>query len=167
MKAFIVLIAVFLAWTRPIYAQFPLTSEHWNGFFGTIQPSPNEGTEAPPFGSAFVFGPNKQIITCAHVVIDGWSHGYTNLTYGAQGIGKRELHLIIVLPRVDLAIFSCTNEIPGKPLDFGDFRRIRPGDVVYYAGFDVRESTSNLFTCKMSPAQVTAIGSQLSEGTRF
>jgi S1-C subfamily serine protease len=144
------------------FAQSPLTTEHWNGFFGAVVAA--NDTNTIPFGSAFVFGPNKQIVTCSHVSAGAWAMGFTNLSYVAQTIGKRDLQLVAAFPRLDLAIYSCSEEIPGKPLDFGDFKRIRPGDTIFYAGFDARESKTNVIMSKMWPAIVTAIGSELNEG---
>ena len=46
----------------------------------------------------------------------------------------------------------------------GDFRKMRPGDKIYYYGFDTRLSTPGLPAAKMNQGIVQATGSTLNDG---
>jgi hypothetical protein len=98
-------------------------------------------------------------------LLAAYAHGETNLFFSAQGFSEpRELRLKYVLPRYDLAVFTVTPAIAGEPMVIGDFKKMRPGDRIYYYGFDTRCSTPGLPAAKMNEGVVTATGSALNEG---
>lgn len=116
-------------------------------------------------GSGFAFGPHKDVVTCAHVVAGAYVIGETNLFFSAQGFSSpKALKLKYILPRYDLAVFAPDSEIPGAPMTVGDFKKMRPGDKIYYYGIDVRYSTPGLPAARMNEATITATGSALNEG---
>jgi S1-C subfamily serine protease len=143
----------------------PFSNEHWNGHFGVIKIQPNSPTNNwRAIGSAFVFGPKKEVVTCAHVVAGAAMLGQTNIFYVAQGLGIRELKAKYFLPRYDLAVFEPTQPIPGKPMTIADFKKMRPGDKLFYYGLDSRFSTPEMPAGRMNDGMVSAIGSALNEG---
>jgi len=105
-------------------------------------------------GSAFVLGEHKEIVTCAHVVL-----GATNYSYVSVNQVKRPLRLKYVLPKYDLAVLTTDVSIPGEPFKVGDFKRIRPGDRVFYVGFDQR-----IRGVQINTAIVSAVGAALNDG---
>jgi S1-C subfamily serine protease len=117
-------------------------------------------------GSGFVFGPHKDVVTCAHVVEGAYAIGETNLFFSAQGFSSpKALKLKYILPRYDLAVFAPDSQIPGVPMVIGDFKKMRLGDKIYYYGFDTRLSTPGLPAATMNVATIAATGSALNEGT--
>jgi S1-C subfamily serine protease len=144
----------------------PFLDEHWNGHFGVIKIPPESPTNNwRAIGSAFVFGPKKEVVTCAHVMVSARMRGFTNLFYVTQGTGVRELKLKYILPRYDLAVFDPTPAVEGKPMVIADFKKMRPGDKIHYYGLDSRYSTPELPAAMMNEGVVSAIGSALNEGT--
>ena len=144
----------------------PFNDEHWNGHFGAIKLPPKSTALWRTIGSGFVFGSKKDVVTCAHVALGAFSRGETNLFYSAQGLVPpvRELKLKYVLPRYDLAVLQPSPAIPGEPMVIGDFKRMRPGDKLFYFGFDTRFSTPQLPAGRMNEAIVAATGSAMNEG---
>jgi S1-C subfamily serine protease len=144
----------------------PFKNEHWNGHFGVIKYPPRSLPRWGTIGSGFVFGPSKDVVTCAHVFIGASAHGETNLFYSAQGFSApRQLQLKYILPRYDLAVFTVSPAVAGEPMVIGDFKKMRPGDKIYYYGFDTRYSTPGLPAAMMNEGIVEATGSALNEGT--
>jgi len=113
----------------------PFTKEHWNGHFGAIGGFNTKG-QFVPVGSAFVFGPKKEIITCAHVVQSPVANKLTNWVYATQGLPYLTLKLEKFVQQYDFAVFTTDGDIPGEPMAIGDFKQIRPGDFVWYYGYD-------------------------------
>jgi S1-C subfamily serine protease len=104
-------------------------------------------------GSGFVFGKQKDVVTCAHVVpFNG------DLTF-SSGKPMRHLRLKYILPRYDLAVFSAAPEIEGEAFKIGDFKRIRPGDQIVYCGWDSRTNS-----IMVNLGVITAMGSAMNDG---
>ena len=105
-------------------------------------------------GTGFVIGPQKHLVTCAHVASAGsgaclyqWVN--TNIF--------RQIHLVYVLPRYDLAVFECDPPTPSGPFPFGDIHRVRPGDFIFYAGRGENALIINR-------SSISAIGTSLNDG---
>jgi S1-C subfamily serine protease len=139
----------------------------FTSLFGVIKipPTGNPTNDWPTIASAFVCGPHKDVVTCAHVAFAAVEYAHcTNLYYVAQGNVMRHLKLRFIAPRYDLAVFQPESDIPGTPAKIGDFKKVRPNDVIYYYGFDVGSSTLHLPAGKMNMATVSATGSVLNDG---
>src|SRR5580704_10384969 len=145
----------------------PLKNVHWNGHIGVIKLAPVSVTNMwRTIGSGFVFGPNKDVVTCAHVFAGALSQGETNLFFSAQSFAMpRILKFKYFLPRYDLAVFSLSETVEGEPMVVGDFKKMRPGDKIYYYGFDSRFGTPQVPTAMMNVGIISATGSALNEGT--
>lgn len=105
-------------------------------------------------GSAFVAGVQKHVITCAHVATKG------NFIYKGINLKKNiPLKSKYFLPKYDLSVFSPSEIITDKPLKFGDFKKIRPGDNIVYIGWD-----KNLSKMKINKAVVFSVGSAINNG---
>ena len=138
----IVLLAVVLFASKTssqAQAGTPFTKEHWNGHFGAVGGFNKKG-DFVPIGSAFVFGPKKEIITCAHVVQSPLTNKLTNWVYATQGLPYLTLRLQKFVQKYDFAVFTTDADIPGEPMAIGDFKKIRPGDFVWYYGYDTQLS---------------------------
>jgi len=88
-------------------------------------------SDGKTIGSAFIAGNKRYLITCAHVA-SGKGFVYRGVGSPKDINIKSSFHL----PKFDLSVFSFDKSIKIKPLKFGDFRRIRPGDTVVYIGWD-------------------------------
>lgn len=101
-------------------------------------------------------GHHRFIVTCAHVVarqteFQMLTAGPTNNTY--------KLRLLFALPRYDLAVLARDGSSDQDSLHYGDIRRLRPGDKVFYMGY--KGGTLKIL---MNPAVVSAVGSVWNEG---
>ena len=109
-------------------------------------------------GTGFVFGRNRDVITCAHVAAER-----TNLVYDSIDPTNKEVRLSLkyILPRFDLAVLTMNegSPFPLKPVELGDIKRIRPGDTVMYVGW--KQGTQLL---AVNTAVVTATGSVVNDG---
>lgn len=143
----------------------PLKNVHWNAHIGVIKLPPKDTRLWRTIGSGFVFGPNKEVVTCAHVFIDALSLGETNMFFSAVSFARpRPLRFKYFLPRFDLAVFTVAPAIEGEPMVVGDFKKMRPADKISYYGFDTRYGTPENPAAKMNGGTVSAIGSALNEG---
>lgn len=123
------------------------------------------GSNLVLFGSAFVYGPKKEVVTCGHVAQESIDKGLTNWIYITQGLPLRRLKFGYLTRRYDLAMFTADGEIPGEPMTIGDFKKIRPGDRIHYYGFDTRFSVAvKMPGGLMNDATVRATGSALDGG---
>ncbi len=115
------------------------------------------GTNGSMVGSAFVVGSPQRVITCDHVVR---TQPAFNFTYRAASGDMIPASIETMMHRYDLAVLRLdgTNQMAALP--FGDIRRIRPGDQIVYAGWNVKENT----LVKVSLATVSAIGVAENEG---
>jgi S1-C subfamily serine protease len=95
-----------------------------------------------PIASGFVFGPQKEVVTCWHV-FEGARDLYddTNLLF-ISGQGVNGLTLKYALPSYDLAVFSANPPISGTPFRAGDFAKLNEGDTIIYMGYDRRQSST-------------------------
>ena len=115
-------------------------------------------------GSAFAFGPHKEIVTCAHVLVAALSLPQgTNIFYASE-LSVKRLHLKYALPKFDLAVLSPDSEILGEPFAIGDFNKMRPGDQIVYIGYDQKASVSNQDISIIHAATVTATGAAMNDG---
>ena len=105
-------------------------------------------------GSAFFAGSQKHIFTCAHVATKG------EFVYRGVSLSKdMDLKSVYFLPKYDLSVFALAEPIDGEPLKFGDIKKIRPGDIVIYVGWD-----KNLSKMKINKATVSSLGSSINNG---
>lgn len=117
-----------------------------------------------PIGSGFVFGTENDVVTCWHVkFISETIFRQTNLLV-LSGMDHYDLKLKYMLPKYDLAVFSCPPDFKQGHWKAGDFKRLRPGDTIGYERFDVRESSQYNKATIVKTAQITAIGSALNDG---
>ena len=142
----------------PWAAQELSFDEKWDGFCGVIE---NPVTKTK-MASGFVAGNPRQVITCAHVVIDAKTE---KLRYNPAWFVPKSsptsfgITLKYMLPRYDIAVLQTDKPILQVPLDFGDITPIRPGSMVFYMGW---KAGTNLMVC--SATTVTATGSALHQG---
>jgi S1-C subfamily serine protease len=139
----------------------------YSSLFGVIKLPPigDPTNEWRTIASAFVCGPHKDVVTCAHVAIAAAEEAHsTELFYVAQGNIITHLKIKFIVPRYDIAVFEPDSDIPGTPPQIGDFKNIRPNDTIYYYGFDTRLSTPHLPAGKMNTATVSATGSVINDG---
>ena len=94
------------------------------GCVGTIR-SAQDPTQI--LGTAFVAGARGRIVTAAHVVAEG--------RFSFNGVA---INLAYQLPEHDLAVLEpvCKGCVTcDRPFEFGDGRKIKPGDKVFYLGW--------------------------------
>ena len=83
-------------------------------------------------GTAFVAGKTKSIFTCSHVAIrDTMWFSYLGSSYFFR------IKLKYNLPNYDVALLERTGGNQPSSLNFGDFNRTHPGDIIEYIGWDV------------------------------
>jgi len=95
-----------------------------------------------PIASGFTLGPQKDVVTCWHV-LKGARDLYhdTNLLF-ISGQGVNNLKLKYALPGYDLAVFSADPPISGEPFHAGDFAKLNEGDTIIYMGYDQKQSSA-------------------------
>ncbi|HEY5505372.1 MAG TPA: serine protease [Sedimentisphaerales bacterium] len=95
-----------------------------------------------PIASGFTLGPQKDVVTCWHV-LEGARVLYhdTNLLF-ISGQGVNSLKLKYALPSYDLAVFSANPPINGAPFHAGDFAKLNEGDTIIYMGYDKKQSST-------------------------
>lgn len=95
-----------------------------------------------PIASGFILGPQKDVVTCWHV-LEGARVLYhdTNLLF-ISGQGVNSLKLKYALPNYDLAVFSANPPISGAPFRVGDFAKLNEGDTIIYMGYDKKQSST-------------------------
>jgi S1-C subfamily serine protease len=120
-----------------------------------------------PIASGFVLGPQKDVVTCWHVLEGGRTlYHDTNFLF-ISGQGVNELMLKYALPSYDLAVFSANPPINGAPFRAGDFAKLNEGDTIIYMGFDPKQSsaivtsTEIAYTWAAKKASVTNNGVKL------
>jgi S1-C subfamily serine protease len=111
-------------------------------------------------GTGFIVGSARTIVTCAHVISDReYSYEPVRNQPPTPRIKKSfPVKLLYALPRYDLAVLQASEDVTEKPLELGDFRRLRPGDRVIYIGWVA--GTNNL---KVDVATVSATGAVLND----
>ena len=110
-------------------------------------------SDTTAIGTAFVAGRSKAIYTCSHVVVADtlwFSYIGSNMVF--------RIKLTYNLPAYDVAFLERTGGSQPFALEFGDFARVQPGDLVYYVGWD-QIAQSHL----LRKATVSAKGSVLLE----
>ena len=96
-----------------------------------------------PIGSGFVIGPQKDVVTCLHILEGARDHFHdTNLLF-MSGQGIKNLRLKYTLPSYDLAVFSATPRIAGESFRAGDFAKLNEGDKIIFMGYDKKHSSAN------------------------
>lgn len=142
---------------QPAFKMTPVQAYEWTGVVRV-------GSTGMAVGSGFVFGQQNDIVTCWHVKsIADSAPGHPNLAF-LHGTNRYQLKLKYMLPKYDLAVFSCEPEYKISPLKVGDFKRLRPGDWVGYFGFDQRQSDQYKQTTGVGASQIVAIGAALNDG---
>jgi len=121
------------------------------------------GGNGQPIGSGFVFGPQNDVVTCWHVknMAEAVLH-VTNLVFNS-GMNTYGLKLRYMLPKYDLAVYSPSPEIKTASFKSGDFKKVRPGDIVWYVGFDVRQSTPFNSMTVIRNSQIAAVGCAMND----
>jgi serine protease Do len=112
-------------------------------------------------GTGFVAGSKNYVITCAHVIEAPGDYFYNPVRSKPASPNTKKLiplKLLYTLPNYDLAVLTLSENVTEKPFEWGDFRRLRPGDKVVYIGWQI--GTNNL---QASVAKLSAIGSVLNE----
>jgi len=105
-------------------------------------------------GTAFVAGRTKSVYTCSHVAVKD--------TLFFMYIGSHYIYRLKIkynLPNFDVALLARTGGVQPNGLDFGDFSRINPGDVIEYMGWDVEANQYVLWK-----SIVIGKGTSLSDG---
>ena len=122
------------------------------------------GDKMQPVGSGFVFGPQNDVVTCWHVM-DGAEKVFhqTNLVF-LSFTNRYALKLKYMLPKYDLAVFSPSPKITTAPFSAGDFKKLRPGETIFYIGFDVRKSNPSNSMNMINKSWIAATGCALNDG---
>jgi S1-C subfamily serine protease len=142
---------------QPAFKLTPQQAYEWTGIIRIA-------STGAPIGSGFVFGHQNDVVTCWHVKHAQDSiPGHLDLSF-LHGTNHYRLKLKYMLPKYDLAVFSCEPEFKISPLKTGDFKKLRPGDWVVYFGFDQRQSDQYKQMTSYGIAQIAAIGSALNDG---
>lgn len=121
---------------------------------GTIE------TKEGKIGTGFIVGNNRQVVTCAHVAFDS-DYNYVPDYDASVPLDQRKsfpIKLSYSLPRYDLSVLTANEDITPEPLNLGEFRRIRPGDLIVYVGWD---SQTNVLQTR--DAYVLATGAAINQ----
>jgi S1-C subfamily serine protease len=105
-------------------------------------------------GTGFVAGERKDVVTCAHVV-----PGTNEFVFVPRVETPCALKCRYLLPRVDLAVCTVASNAVTNFFRFGDLKRVRPGDEIYYSTFDVNQGR-----WIPNSAIVTAVGASYNGG---
>ena len=105
-----------------------------------------------PIASAFVLGPQKDVVTCWHVFAGARDlYHDTNLLF-ISGQGVNDLKLEYALPDYDLAVFSAIPPISGTPFRAGDYGKLTEGDTIIYMGYDRKQSSTSVTSTEIAYA---------------
>jgi S1-C subfamily serine protease len=120
-----------------------------------------------PIGSGFTLGPQKDVVTCWHV-LKGARDVYhdTNLLF-ISGQGVNGLKLKYALPSYDLAVFSANPPISGTPFRAGDFAKLNEGDTIIYMGYDPKQSTTITTATEIAYAWAAKKASRTNDGVKI
>jgi S1-C subfamily serine protease len=119
-----------------------------------------------PIASGFALGPQKDVVTCWHV-LEGARDLYhdTNLLF-ISGQGVNSLKLKYALPDYDLAVFSANPPISGAPFHAGDFAKLNEGDTIIYMGYDKKQSTTIVTSTEIAYAWAGKKASMTNNGVK-
>ena len=95
-----------------------------------------------PVASGFTLGPQKDVVTCWHVLKGAHVLYHDTNLFFISGQGINSLKLKYALPKYDLAVFSANPPISGVPFHAGDFAKLNEGDTIIYAGYDQKQSST-------------------------
>jgi S1-C subfamily serine protease len=156
-----ILFAVLLTWHAFSDVKFNLTVDQLSNQTGAIQ----LGENGQYIGSGFVFGPQHDVVTCWHVKngAEGVLH-QTNLVFCLPETNSYRLKLKYMLPKYDLAVFTSSPGIKTASCKSGDFKKLRPGDIICYVGYDAKLSTLYEWRSIVHGAQIAAVGCALNDG---
>jgi S1-C subfamily serine protease len=120
-----------------------------------------------PIASGFTLGPQKDVVTCWHV-LEGARDLYhdTNLLF-ISGQGVNRLKLKYALPCYDLAVFSANPPISGVPFRAGDFARLNEGDTILYMGYDRKQSSTIVTATEIAYAWAGKKASRTNDGVKI
>lgn len=120
-----------------------------------------------PIASGFVLGPQKDVVTCWHVLEGGRTlYHDTNFLF-ISGQGVNELTLEYALPEYDLAVFSANPPISGTPFRAGDFAKLNEGDTIIYMGFDPKQSSIHVTATEIAYAWAAKKASVTNNGVKL
>jgi S1-C subfamily serine protease len=116
--------------------------------------------------SAFVLGPQQDVVTCWHVAKGARDlYGETNLLF-ISGQGINNLTLKYALPDYDLAVFSAYPPIRGAPFRAGDYAKLNEGDTIIYMGYDRTQSSTFVTRTEIAYAWAGKKASRTNNGVR-
>ncbi len=95
-----------------------------------------------PFGTAFVLGKQKDIVSNWHNLEWARTNIHATNVFFVNGNGKHSLTVKRELPNYDLVTFTSNPTIESDGYPAGDFGNIKPGDWVSYMGLDYRLTTN-------------------------
>ena len=120
-----------------------------------------------PIASGFVLGPQKDVVTCWHVVeASRILYHDTNLLF-MSGQGVNSLKLKYALPKYDLAVFSADPPISGTPFRAGEFAKLNEGDTIIYMGYDQKQSSAIETSTEIAYAWAVKKASMTNDGARI
>lgn len=112
-------------------------------------------------GTGFVVEMPNQVITCDHVLKTDsiYFHPSNNITQRFLLTPKYRMKA------EDIAIlFANEDTISNTPLEVGKSQKHKPGDIIFYVGFNQEESVNNLIAFKYHSGTIRAVGKVLNEG---
>jgi S1-C subfamily serine protease len=154
-----IIFPVLLAWHAASQDEGKVTLYQIQERNGVIQLAQN----GQSIGSGFVFGPQNDVVTCWHVkyAAENILHD-TNLVF-LSGMNRYNLKFKYMLPKYDLAVFSPSPEIKTPPFKAGDFKKLRPGDTIFYSGYDESKSTPSCSMTVINSSQIAAVGCAMND----
>lgn len=106
-------------------------------------------------GTAFLAGKKNLIITCEHVLMGKYGNIFLSLSGKSHNIST-----VYVSEKYDFSVSRFTDTVSYNHWEFGDFKKIRPGDSVVYIGWNEHKKTY-----EVDLAVVSAIGTCNNEGS--
>ena len=119
-----------------------------------------------PIASGFVLGPQKDVVTCWHVLESARVLFHDTNLFFISGKGVNHLKLKYVLPAHDLAVFSADPPISGKPFRAGDFTKLNEGDTIIYMGYDQKQSSAIETSTEIAYAWAAKKASRTNNGVK-
>lgn len=105
-------------------------------------------------GTAFIIGKKNLIITCEHVLIAKFGNIFLSMTGKYHSIAT-----VYISDQYDFSVSRFTDTVDYGHWDFGDFKKVRPGDSLFYIGWN---KNRNFYEADM--AVVSAVGTCSNEG---
>jgi S1-C subfamily serine protease len=109
-------------------------------------------------GTGFIIIKSNYILTCAHVIDISRKISFVSL----QQDKRYELNLVRIDTVNDLALLNSKSEICNEPFVPCDTFNVQPGQHLFYIGYDIASSNSQMKAMKANNAYIQAVGKYFS-----